>query len=62
MRLVTRKPFISVVGRVGMDKQDIKSKNDKVIELQTQIQLTLKDMTQVMNKLFLIKNKLGRLD
>jgi hypothetical protein len=45
-----------------MDKQDIKSKNDKVIELQTQIQLTLKDMTQVMNKLFLIKNKLGRLD
>ena len=62
VRLVTRKPFISVVGRVGMDKQDIKSKNDKVIELQTQIQLTLKDMTQVMNKLFLIKNKLGRLD
>jgi hypothetical protein len=45
-----------------MDKQDIKSKNDKVIELQKQIQLTLKDMTQVMNKLFLIKNKLGRLD
>jgi len=45
-----------------MDKQDIKSKNDKVIELQEQMQLTLKDMTKVMNDLFLIKNKLGRLD
>ena len=59
---LTSKPYISVVGRVGMDKQDIKSKNDKVIELQEQMQLTLKDMTKVMNDLFLIKNKLGRLD
>lgn len=62
MRSLISKPYIAVIVRVGMDKQDIKSKNDKVIELQTQIQLTLKDMTQVMNKLFLIKNKLGRLD
>jgi len=45
-----------------MDKQDSKSHNDEVIELQKQMQLTLQDMTRVMNDLFLIKNKLGRLE
>ena len=63
MRSLISKPYIAVIVRVGMDKHDShKSQNDKVIELQEQMQLTLKDMTKVMNDLFLIKNKLGRLD
>ena len=44
-RLIS-KPYIAVIVRVGMDKQDIKSKNDKVIELQEQMQLTLKQVIQ----------------
>ena len=62
VRSLISKPYIAVIVSVGMDKQDSKSHNDKVIELQKQMQLTLQDMTRVMNDLFLIKNKLGRLE
>ena len=62
VRSLISKPYIAVIVSVGMDKQDSKSHNDKVIELQKQMQITLQDMTRVMNDLFLIKNKLGRLE
>jgi len=44
-----------------MDKQHSKELTQKQEDIEKKLSLTMRDLTKVMNELFIIKNDLGRL-